>query len=146
TVEAQVESVLGQLDAGEKIFKKSDDTHTVVNTFYYEARQRQIPLDRLSVNPFTYVPPGENKKGGLFGGNLLSGKTKKAQQRLDAIATVKTLELQSVLTGENGATAVISGNLITQGQSICGWVVRRIEPRQVLLTWKNESYLLKMPQ
>ena len=146
TIEAQVESVLVQLDADRNLSSQTDDADDVIDTFYYEARQRQIPLGQLRGNPFIYVSPDESNRGLLGDPMGLSRGTKESRRRLEALNAVKSLELQSILMSEKGSTAVISNNIVRQGQRINGWTVKNIRPRAVLLTWRNQSYILKMPQ
>jgi len=59
------------------------------------------------------------------------------------MAEVRKLRLQSVLVGRQTA-AMVSNNLLTTGQTINGWTVSRIEPREVELTWKDQKYVLEL--
>ncbi|HOF19416.1 MAG TPA: hypothetical protein PK082_10945, partial [Phycisphaerae bacterium] len=65
------------------------------------------------------------------------------EQALDA---VRQLTLQSVLVGTHGATAMVSNNLLTEGQTISGWKVEKIRPDEVVLTWKNQKHVLRISQ
>ena len=55
-------------------------------------------------------------------------------------------ELQSVLSGAQGAVAMISGDLLTEGQDVKGWTVRSIAPREVVLAREGLEYVLQMPK
>lgn len=146
TIEAKVDAALQQMDAM-LIDLEQDETAAVVDTFYYEASQRQVPLDQLPGNPFIYVTPNVrgDKTSREAGTNEVSSKMEIRQELSDALANARMLSLQSVLSSSHGATAIISNNLLTKGQVIQGWTVSRIEPKQVVLTWKDQKYILEMP-
>ena len=62
------------------------------------------------------------------------------------VCTVKPLVLQSVLMGTRNASAMISGNLLAEGENIQGWTLQEINPRYVVLTWKEHKHVLKLPE
>jgi len=49
-----------------------------------------------------------------------------------------------VLSGSSGRFATISNNLLTEGQTISGWTVSKIIPGEVVLTWRDQTHVLKM--
>ena len=53
------------------------------------------------------------------------------------------MRLQSILFGEQ-TVAVISNNLLTEGQQIDGWTVTQIRRRSVTLKWKDKTFVLEM--
>jgi len=141
---AQVEAAIQQLQLPITRSKSKSETDEVVNTFYYEARERQIPISELSGNPYVYKPGfvdlsqednGEGQPAAAEG-----------DQVDDYVSAVKELKLQSVLKGPNGAMAIISGNLVSEGQVIKSWTVSKIQPREVVLTHGSMEYLLQMPK
>ncbi len=140
--ELRVDSALPQLL---KLSAKSDRAMEVVNTFYYQAKQRQIPMSNLKSNPFVFRPPWPLKATTLPKGTPRPAAKveKKPQQELE---DVKKLVLQSVLVGSREPMAMISNNLLTEGQKISGWTVTRIEPRKVTLTWQDKTYVLQMSE
>jgi hypothetical protein len=118
----------------------------LVETFYYETKQRQIPPDQLAGNPFEFKPPKKESPKSVAALPTESEEPLGDATRYgDALTAVKQLRLQSVLSGPYGATAMISNNLLTEGQVICGWTVSKIQPQSVILTWKDQTYELKMP-
>jgi hypothetical protein len=145
--EMRVESALVQLRV------RADGTKTpagsaaaMVETFYYETRQRQIPPDQLVGNPFEFkLPRNESPKPVATPPTGSEEPLGDVTRFGDALAAVKQLRLQSVLSGPYGATAMISNNLLTEGQVICGWTVSKIQPQSVILMWKDQTYELKMP-
>lgn len=145
-IEAKVDAVLQQMDAM-VMDSEQDEIAAVIDTFYYEASQRQVPLDQLPGNPFIYVAPRArvDKRNGKAGTNEASANVDISQDLADALANARMLSLQSVLSSSHGATAIISNNLLTEGQVIQGWTVSRIEPKQVILTWKDQKHVLEMP-
>lgn len=145
TMAAQVDAALTQLSSSATSKK---DTEMIVDTFYYEARQRQIPMSEMQRNPFVYQKPEEEIKPAIYQNEekTVAEDPYQNQEADQALATVRKLNLQSVLTGSHGATAMISNNLLCEGQVINGWMVKQIGSREVVLTWKELTYVLKMPR
>jgi hypothetical protein len=142
-VTAQVDAAIQQLNASDR--KTADDTNNVVNTFYYEAKERQVPVADLPGNPFVFKAMGG--AANLAGGDAGSGGSDgPGTDQLGAVSAVRKLKLQSVLKGEHGAVAMISGDLLTEGQQITGWTVREIATRQVVLVRGGMEYVLQMPK
>ena len=119
---------------------------SIVDTFYQEAKLRQIPLKKLKVNPFVFrlnvmndsVTPTPANPSGLSVPTL--------DDPSSVIEAVKQLSLQTILSGADGkAKAMISNNLLSEGQGIAGWTISKINPRDVVLTWKDQTYTLKLP-
>jgi len=147
TDEAQVDQVLSQLNPAHSAAAGADPTSAIVDTFYFQADQRQVPLEELRGNPFVYCPLKLAANNGRDAGKgPRPAEDKGRGARANAIEAVRRLELQSVLKGPRGAAAMISGNLLTEGQAINGWTLKSIRPRQVVLTWKDEQYILTMPR
>ncbi len=144
--ETMVTSALEQFQA--EIAKRGLSTAkatSLVDTFYYETRQRQVPLEQLAGNPFEFQPPaGEQAVSLGVAPGKGDGTTHKMASLGEALAAVKQLRLQSILAGSNGATAMISNNLLREGQVICGWTVAKIKPQSVVMTWKDKTYELRM--
>ena len=136
-VETALNMIKNQTFAGQ-----SRKAQEIVDTFYQEARLRQVPIGELTGNPFVYQPPHP------LAAPAETPKAPKKDPRLVALEqaqeAVKDLELQSVLKGEHGSTAMISGNLLTKGQVIRGWTVSKIGPREAVLTWKEHRHVLRM--
>jgi len=141
--QVRVDTALKQL----KIVNQHGKRGTL-DTFYYEARQRQIPLKELKDNPFVYVPP---KPAAVTPGSakmraaIAAQRARTLQQAGEAMKALKSLQLESVLSGSSGSIAMISGDLVVRGQKIKGWTVERIEPRQVMLSWQGHEHTLKLP-
>jgi hypothetical protein len=146
--ELKVESALTQLrvSSARAATGGSVDTGVLVDTFYYETRQRQIPADEMPGNPFEFKLPADNQPVPVAGRAGESESNAVGARRLsEAVNAVRQLKLQSILMGANGATAMISNNLLSEGQTIAGWTVKKIESRQVVLTWNDQTYELRMP-
>ena len=115
----------------------------IVDTFYYQAKQRQIPVEALASNPFV-----------SRSSRLVAPKPKMPAKDVEdqddsvteAIKRVKELKLQSVMVGSGQAAAMISGELLTKGQKIRGWTVVQIESRRVVLSWRDQKFVLEMSQ
>ena len=105
-------------------------------------------MSELAGNPFIFVPPRSAVAAVAKPAEPPKPKVddRKKQELSDALASVKALSLQSVLMGGRSAVAMISNNLLTEGQVIHGWRVTKIQSREVVLTWRDHTYVLKMPQ
>jgi len=146
--ELKVDSALTQLRAKSAQASKGGptDTNGLVDTFYYETRQRQIPAEEMPGNPFEFKAPVGSSPMPVTGPTEEDASNAVGAKRLsEALEAARQLKLQSILTGANGATAMVSNNLLTEGQIIVGWTVKKIEGRQVTLAWNDQTYVLKMP-
>ena len=149
-VEQQVDSAIMQLASSDlgKVGQRGVAS-ALVRTFYYQAQHRQIPLGSLKGNPFVFAEAQPVLVEGTEPtGEQSSPPQQKIQQRnlAQALAAAKQLALQSVLMNSHGRMAMISNNLLTEGQEIQGWTIRKILPREVLLVWQDQQYVLTMPQ
>lgn len=148
-IELHVESALSLLARPNPTdAEKSRRAQAVLDAFYCQAAQRQIPLEKLSGNPFVFKPPGKVKLPAEAEPSVAppDPENPRDEDLSEAIAAVGQLTLQSVLTGSSGATAMISNNILSEGQTIRGWTIISIRPREVLLKWNDQRYVLKMPQ
>jgi hypothetical protein len=138
---AKVESALSLLEATPSGGAAST-AKGIVSEFYMAAKQRQLEAELLPKNPFVFQPtnveakPVEPEKPKL--------EAAPDEDEKYAMAAIKSLRLQSVLMGKQ-TVAVISNNMLTEGQKVGPWTVSRIGAREVELTWKEKTHLLKMP-
>jgi len=144
-VYAKVDAALNLMDAQPSAGQLARKTNAkaIVSDFYTAAKQRQIDRTRLAGNPFIF----REKKPEAAPVEIVTEAAPKDDVPAElkaAMAAVKTLRLQSVLVGRQ-TSALVSNNLITTGQTIKGWTVTRIGPREVELTWKDEKYVLELP-
>ncbi len=137
--EARVDAALSKMSAG----VNDKDPIAMIDTFYYEARQRQIPLGQLHGNPFVFeASMGLNSTSPMDHGPIKGSARIQKQQ---AMGAVQSLVLQTVLKAEGDRTkAIISNNLVSEGQNINGWTVKSIQSKQVVLKWKDLEFVLKM--
>lgn len=143
-VYAKVDAALNLLDAKPSPgqLAKRTNAKAIADDFYTAARQRQIDRTRLAGNPFIF----RQKKPEAAPIKIVEETVQKDEVPAElkaAMAEVKKLRLQSVLVGRQTA-AMVSNNLLTTGQTINGWTVSRIEPREVELTWKDQKYVLEL--
>lgn len=141
SMHAKVESALNLLEAA-PAGTSASNAKAIVSEFYMAAKQRQLDAELLTKNPFIFeavhveAKPVEPEKPKV---EAVPDDNEKY-----AMAAVKGLRLQSVLMGKQ-TMAVISNNMLTEGQKIGPWLVSRIDARQVELTWKDKTHVLKMP-
>jgi len=146
-VESTVDDALAKLNTMPMAGSKDQRTAAIVDTFYYEAKHRQIPVSSLKTNPFVLRQPALSEPVAA----VPLDQTKETPQHQasevgEALAAAETLRLQSVLMGSRQTVAIISDNLLTQGQSISGWTVHKILPREVILRRKDQKFVLRMPE
>jgi len=147
TAELQVDDALTRLGkSGLTPLPGQAKASSLVNTFYLQAKQRQIPLDQLARNPFTFTQPGPIEPVVKKVEKEPVEEDKAGQALEEAVAEARLLSLQSILSGSAGATAMISNNLLTEGQKIGSWTLSKIRSNDVVLTWKEHEYVLKMPK
>ena len=125
---------------------KSQSAKDIVAGFYLEARQRQIPISSLRGNPFVFRRPAPASPQLLTATDSpLAQSDEPSLDTRAAMDAIKQLRLQSVLVGAQGrSTALISNNLLSEGQQIAGWTVSSIASKQVVLTWQDQTHVLKM--
>lgn len=149
TLESQVDMALLQFGATEPDKSvKNDKAMAVVDRFYYQARQRQVPLSKLHGNAFIYRPPQPSKiVAAMEKPSVAAAESAQTQELSDALAEGRKLMLQSVLMGnERKPLAMISNNLLTEGQTINGWTVGEIQTNRVTLKWRDQKIVLTMSE
>ncbi len=145
-VYAKVDAALNLMEAqpGAGELNKRTDAKAIVEEFYTAARQRQVDRGRLARNPFVFKDKAPEAAPVVVPKEVDPKDSVPAELKA-AMAAVKTLKLQSVLVGKCPA-ALVSNNLVTNGQNIKGWTVTRISPREVELTWKDQKHVLELPK
>lgn len=146
-IDRQVDMALARLAASGKT-KDTKEENSILATLHYKISDRQIPIKRLSGNPFIFGATRATTMGPLGRLTLAKpGAAKRTAEHTDAVSAVKKLQLQCILSsGNREAVAIISDHLLREGQTIEGWNVKQIQPRSVLLTWKNRTHMLELPK
>ena len=128
-------------------------TRDLAESFVTEIRQRQVPLSDLAKDPFVFVAPPQSAAAMSIGRTTAATKgpaaaaTPEQQDRDRMMAALAKLRLQSVMMGQGGGgTALISNNLLSVGQDIEGFTIKSITPKAVVLSWREEEFVLTMPQ
>ena len=142
--ELQVNAALAAMNMPESA--KGASAASVVESFYTQASQRQLPMDSLKGNPFIFQMPQAKVivPAAPASQPVVIEEVNAAKESSQMLTAAKALTLQSVLTGTGGATAMISNNLLTEGQTIHGWTISKIGHKDVLLTWKDQTFVLKL--
>jgi len=143
--EKKVDSALTVLRGLGNSDKTAQKAKTIVEAFYFETRQRQVPITYLATNPFAFKVPAETQALPL---NTQDSRSKASEDSSGDKASdaVKQLRLQSVLKGPTESVAMVSNNLLTEGQLINGWTVKKIESNRVILERQNQVHVLEMPR
>ena len=77
-------------------------------------------------------------------GEGLARKLAEEEARKKMAQSVGRLELQSILQGDVNSSAVISGQLVDEGQTVDGWAVVEIHNTEVVLQKQNYKHVLKI--
>jgi len=115
----------------------------MVSEFYTAARQRQVDLRDLRGNPFVFRGIPKPKPVELVKPKPIVPKVPDDERQ--ALEAAKTLRLKSIIAGEQ-TVAMISSNILSVGETIKGWTVIRIDPKEVELSWKDKRHVLEMPK
>lgn len=151
-VESQVEAMIMRLaSAAAKgdVRKPGRVTNDLLKNFYDQITERQIPLRGLQKNPFHFVGPRLRVIWPAPGTRQRS-QVKRAPEDPEKLTEEKAalelgkLHLQSVMMGRSGSTAIISNNLLTVGQKIKCFTVKKIDSDSVVLEWGGKRYVLSM--
>ena len=150
--ESQVEAMIMRLaSAADKVDVRRPGrvTNDLLKNFYDQITERQIPLRGLRKNPFHFVGPRLRVTLPASGTPQRSQATQppedpeKLTEEKVAVELGK-LHLQSVMMGRGGSTAIISNNLLTVGQKIKCFTVKKIDSDSVVLEWGGRRYVLSM--
>ena len=147
-VEAQVDSAILRLSQqasnSSNAPRPGQITKEILHNFQERMLKSQIPLQKLRKNPFVFVQPIRKPTISIVHKepDKKNSSLNQRETQEDVINALKKLHLQSVLIGRNGATAIISNNLLTVGQRIEGFTIESITPRQVVLSRRGKRYIL----
>jgi len=123
-------------------------TRELLQSFRTEISKHQVPLNRLSKDPFVFVPPLGKVAVPLRHTDTPAGNHQRIDPERETLEQAKarfaSLRLQSIMMGRSGSSAIISNNLVTVGQRIEGFTVESITRKAVVLVWENNRFTLKM--
>lgn len=145
---AKVEAALNVLDAVPAVTdaERTNSAKAIVGEFYTAAKQRQVSVRGLKGNPFVFVDPRPPAPAPAPAPKPEEVKKPEEDGKQQALAEIKRLKLQTIMVGPNSTMALVSSNLVTTGQTIGGWKVERITPRQVHLSWKDMTHVMEIEQ
>jgi len=147
-VYAKVDAALNLMGSQQKSpdLHKRTNAKAIIDDFYTAATQRQVDRALLQRNPFVYKKRAPEPAPVVETPRDTDPKDQVPAELKAAMDALKDLQLQSVLVGGRQPAALISNNLVTQGQAIRGWTVTNIEAGQVELTWKDQKQVLVLPK
>ena len=121
-------------------------TRDLLSNFSDRIVKNQIPLEKLGKNPFVFIPPEARAVQPVTRVKPEPKVEDTAEQitQKQAMERLSRLRLQSVMMGSSGSAAVISNNLLTEGQQTEGFTVKKISSKSVVLTWRGQEFVLKM--
>lgn len=147
-VEAQVDAAILRLNTAAPAAIAGQSSQKLLEEFYKQAGTTQIPLADLKKNPYVFLSPHAGGPAAVEGDKPAADPDLKARELSleKANEAVGQMRLQSVMMGRDGATAIISNNLLTVGQQFQGFAVKSITARSVTLTWRDHEFVLTMRQ
>jgi hypothetical protein len=124
-----------------KFSQRRESAKSIVDSFYFDATQRQISRKLLSGDPFE-AQEREKPESVEIGPEVVVVQPDAASEKARAVAAAKALRLQSILSGPQGDIAMIGNKLVRPGDTLAGWKVTGIEPTRVVLQWEDLTHVL----
>jgi hypothetical protein len=119
--------------------EKTAKAKSIIKSFYFDSKQRQIPRGKLSGDPFE-IPKPESEPSEEIVTKVVKPKVDPA--KASALEAVKKLKLQSILAGRGGQIAMIGDELVRKGETVSGWTVAEIGSTRVVLRWRDQQHVL----
>ncbi len=149
-IESNVDSAIDRLKhGGGRAPAAQRVTRDLLGDFSQKIVRWQVPMDQLAKNPFVFISPAPQPDAPSVKAAALRKRPEKTPEQLtleQVMVRFKKLRLQSVMmgSGDGDGVAIISNNLLTVGQQIEGFTISRIDPKAVVLTWRDRQFVLKM--
>ena len=146
----KVESVLKRLEAGAQ--NEGEETlsvarvEAIVSTFDTYVQTRQVPLQKLRVNPFAVVPeePAPGVKEQAQAKAQAAEEAQADARRNQVLEAARALKVGSILIVGDGRKAIVSGKLCRVGDTVGGLRVDAIDPECVTLSFEGETVELRL--
>jgi hypothetical protein len=147
-----VESVLKRLDSGAPNATPGGEGLTVdrveqlVKRFDTYVQERQLPLDRLNVNPFEVVRTAEVVVEDTAKAKAKEVRDEAAERKKRVQEAASRLKLGSVMIVGPKRLAIVSGKLCRPGDAVEGFQVEAIDADSVTLSMEGEQITLALRQ
>jgi len=143
------------VDFLKEVRSKGPAKQDLFDTRQFDSAPRQIAAGQLvDINPFVFTPAENEIEEALEQERLEKEKQQNPedkniiikQEQDAAMARVKALKIQSILTGTDKETsaALIEGELYYLGENILDWEIIEIDATQVRLKWRELTYVLAL--
>ncbi len=148
-IEINVDTAILRLKGAPAVGPKGHATAKVtkglLESFSEQIVRQQVPLAKLSKNPFIFVRPAVMTVSAAKQVKKSTEPKNEAEEvtHEQAAEMLSKLTLQTVMMGSK-QVAIISDNLLSVGEKIEMFTVKRIDPKMVVLTWKDSEFELKM--
>jgi hypothetical protein len=152
--QSQIDTALVQLG---NVNVNDERTQSLVEEIYYEAAQRQIPVEQLDANPFllqltpVLVDAAQQEQTDMTPDELAAARARaeaarKQKKLAEYVELLAQLELRSVIFKPDGSSsALINDFVLYQGETIQGWQIAEIRPNEIVLTRGEFSTVMRMP-
>jgi hypothetical protein len=118
------------------------NTSKVVQQFQESTARHQIPLAKLSTNPFQM----EMAKAKPANESELAMKRRRDEERAAFVENVKAVRLQLIMYGSQQKAAMINDRAVLEGQEVDSMKVEKILPDRIILrsgVYRVEKMLVK---
>lgn len=138
TEELQIETAIAKLTGVKaEMFNRMDE---IVNKFYEFSDVFQVQVSELVKNPFQLENFLASLKAENNAPTIDAGMILREQIKLKA----RDMKLYSVMQSEKGVCCMIDNKILYEGESIEGFVVKKISSDSVLLEMEGVEITLKM--
>lgn len=129
----------------ENLDRLFNDPDRIVNMLANRVEDRQVPIEYVKKNPFLLTAGGKDEPEAVDTGNDDEHRRRKLeeQRRKQLENELKTLTLQTVVTGEN-PIAVINGEMLREGMAIGSFTIETITQKGAVLSADKFSFNLLM--
>jgi hypothetical protein len=118
------------------------NTQKVVQQFLNYPSMTQVPLSELRTNPFRVR--AEQPAGDKTALSEAAEKKKREEERLAALKAVQNLQLQSIMFGDARRACMVNGAMYTEGQTVDGFAIEKINPASVVVKSGPYRFELRM--
>jgi hypothetical protein len=115
------------------------DTESLVHQVQKYPSASQVSLSQLTTNPFLYAQAQH-----VADVDEVAEKQRKEQLRVAALQAVQVLHLQSVVSNATRSACMIDGAFYTQGQTVEGFLIERIDTNSVILRQGDSRFQIRM--
>jgi hypothetical protein len=140
-VDKSADGVVGLLSGGTNPWLSDDRAREAIDNLLKGTSNALVPTISPRGNPFVLEPTNQTPSTQPTHAATDDPKARELERMTEVAGN---LQLESILLGDDGPTAVVSGKLVKEGQVVEGWCVREIHPQKVVLVWEGHTFTLSI--